>query len=124
MPSKKLFGTFLSIFLLVAATGSWGAMPVTAKGTVGAKPESARKVQDRKTAPAPVNSVKKTTEFVKMIDAGFLYTEGGRYSLSGVKVTDFTSKRKTADLKSLPKRTAEMTFINQQLREVVIRQRQ
>ncbi len=121
---KKLLGGILGIFLLGGTTSAWAAMPVPAKGTVGAKLEGTRKAQERKAPPALVNSVKKMTEFVKKIDGGFIYTEGGRYSLSGVKVMDFTPKRKTAELKSLPKRTAEMTFINQQLREVVIRQRQ
>lgn len=124
MLSKKLVGGILGIFLLGSATGAWAAMPAPAKAVVGAKIEGTRKTREGKTAPAQVNSVKKMTEFVKKIEGGFLYTEGGRYSLSGVKMMDFTSKRKTADLKSLPKRTAEMTFINQQLREIVIRQRQ
>ena len=109
-------------FLVVGGSVVWGVMPAAPKGTVGAKVEAPNKVQELKKAPGAVSSVKKVTHFVKSMEGGVLTTEGGQYSLTGVKVIDLTTDRKQTSLKRMPKKTAEMTFINNQLSEVVIRQ--
>lgn len=109
-------------FLVVGGSVVWGVMPAAPKGTVGSKVEASNKAQELKKAPGALSSVKKVTHFVKSIGGGVLTTEGGQYSLTGVKVIDLTDRRQTS-LKRMPKKTAEMTFINNQLSEVVIRQR-
>jgi ketopantoate hydroxymethyltransferase len=89
----------------------------------GVKAEKVLKSQELKKSPAPASRVRKATEFVKKIEGGVLYTEGGRYSLNGVKVIDSTQEGVVSHPGRNPKKTAEMTFINNQLKEVVIRQR-
>ena len=110
-------------FLLVGGSVVWGVMPAAPKGTGGSKVEASNKAQELKKAPGALSSVKKVTHFVKSMEGGILTTEGGQYSLTGVKVIDLTTDRRQTSLKRMPKKTAEMTFINNQLSEVVIRQR-
>jgi hypothetical protein len=110
-------------FLLGGLSPSWGLMPAGKKPVESVKMEEARKPGAMKKAAPLVGSVRRSTEFVRKIEAGILYTEGNRYSLSGVKVMDFTGGRNPAQPGKLTKKTAEMTFIHGQLREVVIRQR-
>jgi hypothetical protein len=98
--------------------------PGPSRGNVGVQAEKAGKSQEEKKAPAPKNSVRRITHFVKKIEGGVLYTEKNQYNLSGVKVLDLSPKPKNTTMKRMPKKTAEMTFLNGQLREVVIRQRQ
>ena len=110
-------------FLVVGGSVVWGVMPAAPKGTGGSKVEAPSEEQELKKAPGAVSLVKKVTHFVKSMEGGVLTTEGGQYSLTGVKVIDLTTYRKPTNLKRMPKKTAEMTFINNQLSEVVIRQR-
>ena len=110
-------------FLVVGGSVVWGVMPAATKGTGGSKVEAPYKAQDLNKTPGSAISVRKVTHFVKSVGGGVLTTEGGQYSLSGVKVIDLTKDRKQTSLKRMPKKTAEMTFINNQLSEVVIRQR-
>ena len=110
-----------AILMIVLACGistAGGAMAAAAKGGGGNT-----NTQSLMKGRAPASPVKKTTEFVKSIDGRFLSTESGRYSLSGVKVTDRSAAGNKTERASLIKKTAEMTFVNNQLREVVIRQR-
>jgi hypothetical protein len=121
MKSFKVAAMFLLFFLL--AFDAWAFAPVRAKGTEGEKAEGVKKSQDPRTAPAPVSPVRKVTEFVEKIEGGVLYTNGGQYRLPGVKVLDLTKSLQSSDPKKVPKKTAELTFVNDQLQEVVIRQR-
>jgi hypothetical protein len=70
-----------------------------------------------------VSPVRKVTQLVEKIEGGVLYTREGQYSLSGVKVMDLTADPKDVRTGSKPKKTAEMTFLNNKLHDVVIRQR-
>ena len=82
-----------------------------------------KKARELKPAPATGSPVRKVTQLVEKIEGGFLYTREGRYSLSGVKVMDLTEGPKDAPMGSMPKKIAEMTFLDNKLHEVVIRQR-
>ena len=82
-----------------------------------------KKARELKSAPATVSPVRKITQFVEKIEGGFLYTRDGRYSLSGVKVLDLTEDPKDIRMESMPKKIAEMTFLDNKLHEVIIRQR-
>lgn len=119
---------FKMILILCAAISlgleARASAPGPSREKVGVQAEKAGKSQEEKKAPAPKNSVRRITHFVKKIEGGVLYTEKNQYSLSGVKVLDLSPKIKDADLKGMPKKTAEMTFLNGQLLEVIIRQRQ
>jgi hypothetical protein len=92
------------------------------KGEKAAAPRKTRQLSV--SAPGKVQPVRRGTEFVKKIEGGFLYTEKGQYSLSGVKVIDLSKTRKEGGpAVSTNKKTAEMTFLNNKLHEIVIRQR-
>jgi len=121
MKSFKVEAMILLVFLL--ALDAWAFGPVRPKGTEGVKAEGVTKSQDPRTAPALVSPVRKVTEFVEKIEGGALYTNGGRYQLAGVKVLDLTRSPQKSEPKKVPKKTAELTFVNDQLQEVVIRQR-
>jgi hypothetical protein len=120
---------FLKILLILCAATSlgleaWATAPGPSRENVAVQGEKARKSPEEKKASAPKNSVRRITHFVKKIEGGVLYTEKSQYNLSGVKVLDLSPKPKNTVIKRMPKKTAEMTFLNGQLREVVIRQRQ
>jgi hypothetical protein len=120
---------FLKILLILCAATSlgleaWATAPGSSRGNVGVQAEKAGNSQEEKKAPGPNSSVRRITQFVKKIEGGVLYTEKNQYNLSGVKVLDLSPKLKNTVIKKMPKKTAEMTFLNGQLREVVIRQRQ
>jgi len=119
---------FKMILILCAAISlgleARASAPGPSREKVGVQAEKAGKSQEEKKAPAPKNSVRRITHFVKKIEGGVLYTEKNQYNLSGVKVLDLSPKPKNTVIKGMPKKTAEMTFLNGQLREVVIRQRQ
>ncbi len=100
------------------ATTLSGPKPAGESNVVGPK-----KGRELKSAPARVSPIRKVTQLVEKIEQGVLYTREGRYSLSGVKVIDLTEDPKEIRTGSRPKKTAEMTFLNNQLHEVVIRQR-
>lgn len=110
-------------FLVAGGSMAWGAMPVVLKGTGGSKVEAPNKAQELNKTPGAAISVKKVTHFVKSMEGGVLTTEGGQYSLAGVKVVDLTQVRQAPGAEKGPQKTAEMTFVNNQLTEVVIRQR-
>ena len=121
----RLFGVILIAVFLAGAWGEAGALtPRGQKISPQVKGEGAQKEPEVKKSPAPANSVRRTTKLVKKIEGGILYTETGRYSLAGVRVLDLTKNIKAAGREGMPKKTAEMTFLNNQLKEVVIRQRQ
>lgn len=120
------FFKILLVFLVIAFFGleCWATMSGPSRGQVGIQREMVRKSpEEKKTAP-PKSSVRRITEFLKKIEGGVLYTERNQYSLAGAKVVDLSPRSKKAEVKGMPKKTAEMTFLNGQLREVVIRQRQ
>jgi hypothetical protein len=65
--------------------------------------------------------VQKVTSAVKSYDGKTLVLENGKeYSLSGVKVMNFSAKRKAKALNAV---VAEMTFVGSRLTEVVLRLR-
>ena len=120
---------FFRILLVLWAVTSlgleaWAATPGPSRGNDGVQGEKVRKSPEEKKTPALKSSIRRITHLVKKIEGGVLYTEKNQYSLAGVKVLDLSPKPKDADLQGMPKKTAEMTFLNGQLREVVIRQRQ
>jgi hypothetical protein len=120
------FLKFLLVLLAVTCLSfeAWTATPGPSLGNEGIQGEKVRKSPEENKTPAPKSSVRRITELVKKIEGGVLYTEKNQYSLAGVKVLDLSPRPKDADVKGMPKKTAEMTFLNGQLREVVIRQRQ
>ena len=120
------FFKFLLVLFAVTCLSfeAWTATPGPSLGNDGIQGEKVRKSQEEKKTPAPKSSVRRITELVKKIEGGVLYTEKNQYSLAGVKVLDLSPRPKDANAKGMPKKTAEMTFLNGQLREVVIRQRQ
>ena len=103
---------------LEAATTLSGPKPAGESNVVGLG-----KAPELKSAPATASPVRKVTQFVEKIEGGFLYTRDGRYSLSGVKVLDLTEDPKDIRMESMPKKIAEMTFLDNKLHEVIIRQR-
>ena len=103
---------------------AWATTPGPSRGESGIQGEKVMKPPEEKKTPALKSSVRRITQLVKKIEGGVLYTEKNQYSLTGVKVLDLSPRLKDADLKGMPKKTAEMTFLNGQLLEVVIRQRQ
>ena len=121
----RLFGVIL---IAVFLAGSWGEAGALTPGGTGISPpvkkEGVQKAPEMKKSPAPANSVRRVTKLVKKIEGGILYTETGRYSLAGVQVLDLTKNVNPVARERMPKKTAEMTFLNSQLKEVVIRQRQ
>jgi hypothetical protein len=121
----RLLGVILIAAFLAGAGGEAGAMVSGApKISPPVKGEGVRKEPEMKKSPAPANSVRRVTKKVEKIEGGFLYTETGRYSLAGVQVLDMTRSIAGAGREGMPQKTAEMTFVNNQLKEVVIRQRQ
>lgn len=120
------FLKILLVLLVVTCLSleAWTATPGPSGGNQGIQGEKVMKSQEEKKTPAPKSSVRRITELVKKIEGGVLYTEKNQYSLTGVKVLDLSPRPKQADVKGMPKKTAEMTFLNGQLWEVVIRQRQ
>jgi len=116
------------LLVLIAVTSlgleAWASTPWPSRGNDGIQGEKVKKSPEEKKAPAPKSTVRRITELVKKIEGGVLYTEKNQYSLVGVKVLDLTPRVKDAAPKGMPKKTAEMTFLNGQLLEVVIRQRQ
>jgi hypothetical protein len=113
----------IGVVLVFGDGPAWAGMGVQ-KAPEKAKAEGVKKAREIRSSHAPVVSpVKNMTHFVKKIEGDTLYTEGGQYSLRGVKVLDLTKNRKVSGLKKMPKKTAQMHFVNGQLREVVIRQR-
>jgi hypothetical protein len=82
-----------------------------------------KKARELKSAPATGSPVRKITQLVEKIEGGVLYTREGRYSLSGLKVLDLTEDPGDVRMESMPKKIAEMTFLDNKLYEVVIRQK-
>jgi hypothetical protein len=94
------------------------------RGNERVQAEKMKKSSEEKKPPAPKSTVRRITELVKKIEGDVLYTQKSRYSLAGVKVLDLSPKPGSPRVKGMPKKTAEMTFVDGKLREVVIRQRQ
>ena len=121
----RLFGVIL---IAVFLAGAWEEAGALVSGGPRISPpvkgEGIQKEPEMKKSPAPANSLRRVTKLVKKIEGGILYTETGQYSLAGVQVLDLTKNLKAAGLEGMPQKTAEMTFVNNQLKEVVIRQRQ
>ena len=119
---------FVAIMVAVFLAGLGGEAGALTPGGPGnsppAKKEGVQKEPEVKKSPAPANSVRRVTKLIKKIEGGILYTETGQYSLAGVQVLDLTKNIKAAGGEGMPPKTAEMTFVNNRLREVVIRQRQ
>lgn len=121
----RFFGVILIAVFLAGVWGEAGALtPGGQKISPLVKGEGLQKEPEMKKSPAAANSVRRVTKLVKKIEGGTLYTESGQYSLAGVQVLDLTKNIKAAGREGMPKKTAEMTFLNNQLKEVVIRQRQ
>jgi len=121
----RFFGVIMIAVFLAGVWGEAGALtPGGPRISPPVKGEGGQKEPEMKKSPAPANSVRRVTKLVKKIEGGILYTESGRYSLAGVQVLDLTKNLKPAGLEGMPQKTAEMTFVNNQLKELVIRQRQ
>ena len=121
----RFFGMIMIAVFLTGVGGEAGALTPGGPGiSPPVKGEGVRKEPEIKKSPAPANSVRRVTKLVKKIEGGILYTETGRYSLAGVQVLDLTKNINGAAREGKPQKTAEMTFVNDRLKEVVIRQRQ
>jgi hypothetical protein len=67
-----------------------------------------------------VNKIKRATELVQKIQNGVLYTHKNQYDLRGVKIIDHGEGHKVTEPSDGRKRVAEMIFVNDALREVII----
>ena len=120
----RFFGVILIAFFLAGVWGEAGAvMSGGPRVSPPVKGDGIQKEPELKKSPAPANSVRRVADLIKKIEGGILYTETGRYSLAGVQVLDLTKNLKAAGREGMVPKIAEMTFINGQLKEVVIRQR-
>jgi hypothetical protein len=119
---------FVLILFAVFLAGAWGEAgaltPAGQKISSQVKGQGVQKEPGLRKNQAPTNSVRRVTKLIKKIEGGVLYTETGQYSLAGVQVLDLAKNLKTAGQEGMAQKTAEMTFVNNQLKEVVIRQRQ
>ena len=119
---------FVLVLLAVFLAGAWGEAgaltPAGQKISSQVKGQGVQKEPGLRKNQAPTNSVRRVTKLIKKIEGGILYTETGQYSLAGVQVLDLAKNLKTAGQEGMAQKTAEMTFVNNQLKEVVIRQRQ
>jgi hypothetical protein len=118
-----LRGLIMAAFLFGACWDAGAAMPGGSKAPAPVPGDGVQKGRTITQNISPANHVRRVAEVVDRIEGGVLYTKTGQYSLAGVEVRDSTRNLKAADLKRNPRKTAEMTFVNQQLKEVVIRQR-
>jgi hypothetical protein len=118
-----LRGILIAGFILGACLDAEAAMPGGSLVSAPVTGDGGKKEQEIKKSPSPASQVRRVTMLVNRIEGGVLYTETGMYSLDGVKVLDLTRNLKSGDPGKMPRKTAEMTFVNQQLKEVVIRQR-
>jgi len=118
-----LRGILVAGFILGACWDAGAAMPGGSNVPAAIQGDGAKKEQEIKKSPSPASQVRRVTMLVNRIEGGVLYTETGMYKLDGVKVRDLTRNRKSVDPGKMIRKTAEMTFVNQQLKEVVIRQR-
>ena len=66
------------------------------------------------------NRIKRATECVQKIENGVLYTDKTQYDLKGVKVIEQGDGNKISETSGGRKRVAEMIFVNDTLREVII----
>jgi hypothetical protein len=119
---------FVLVLLAVFLAGAWGEAgaltPAGQKISSQVKGQGVQKEPGLRKNQAPTNSVRRVTKLIKKIEGGVLYTETGQYSLAGVQVLDLAKNLKTAGQEGMAQKTAEMTFVNHRLKEVVIRQRQ
>jgi hypothetical protein len=116
-------GILVAAFFLGVCGDAGAAMPGGSKAFAPPPGEAVKKEPEDRKAPSPASQVRRVTKLVNRIEGGVLYTETGQYKLDGVKVRDYTRNLKAGDPEKMPKKTAEMTFVNQRLKEVVIRQR-
>jgi len=78
--------------------------------------------REKTATPRNAKKIVKIAGVVKKIDGRFLYlVNEQKYSLSGVKVVDYSGKTKSDEGPSRIRKIAEMTFIDGTLKEVVIR---
>ena len=82
------------------------------------KPGSQGHTQERTIENA--HKIKKATELVQKIQNGVLYTDKNQYDLKGVKIIDHGDGHKGTEPSDGRKRVAEMIFVNDTLREVII----
>ncbi len=118
-----LRGILIAGFILGAC---WDAGALTPGGGVSspAAGAGAKKEQEmKKSPPVSVDRVQRVTMLVDRIEGGVLYTQTGQYLLEGVKVRDLTRNSKTGAPARIHMKIAEMTFVNEKLKEVVIRER-
>jgi hypothetical protein len=118
-----LRGILIAAFIFGACWDAGAAMPGRSNVPAPVQGDGVKKEQEIKKSPSPASQVRRVTKLVNRIEGGILYTETGEYKLAGVEVRDLTRNLKTADPGKMPRKTAEMTFVNRQLKEVVIRQR-
>jgi hypothetical protein len=67
-----------------------------------------------------VNKIKRATELVQKIQNGVLHTNKNQYDLRGVKIIDHVEGHKVTEPSDGRKRVAEMIFVNDTLREVIL----
>ena len=74
----------------------------------------------RKKTVENANKIKRATELVQRIEDGVLYTDKNQYDLRGVKMIDHADGNKATEPSGGKKRVAEMIFVNDTLREVIL----
>jgi hypothetical protein len=117
-------GILIAGFIFGACWDAGAAMPGASNAPASKQGDGVKTGQEITPSPSPASQVRRVTMLVNKIEGGILYTETGQYKLDGVNVRDWTRNLKAADPGKTPKKTAEMTFVNHRLKEVVIRQRQ
>ena len=111
-------------FIFGACWDAGAAMPGASNVPAPKIGDGAKQEREITQSPSLASQVRRVTMLVNKIEGGILYTETGQYKLDGVNVRDWTRNLKATDPGKTPKKTAEMTFMNHRLKEVVIRQRQ
>ena len=96
---------------LLCSSGVGAIMRGDAKQSPGETP---------KKVPENTNKIKRATELVHKIQNGVLYTNKNQYDLKGVKIIDHVEGHKVTEPSDGRKRVAEMIFVNDILREVII----
>ncbi len=111
---KKMVACLMIGGFLLCSSSVGAIMRGDAKQSPGSQGETQKKVLEN------TNKIKRATELVHKIQNGVLYTHKNQYDLRGVKIIDHVEGHKVIEPSDGRKRVAEMVFVNDTLREVII----